>query len=84
MAGLLKTKIKNKTIKELETKLSDYDSKSCIYKNVVKHIKNKNKTNNKLYKYYEKDLYRKFKWYGFINRQRSENWMVNNFERKFG
>lgn len=78
------TKIKKKTVKDLETTLSKYDSKSCIYKNVVRCIKYKNKVNYSLYKYYEKDLYRKLKWFGFINRQRSENWMINNFKDKFG
>jgi hypothetical protein len=67
-----------------ETTLSKYNSKSCIYKNVIKYLKCKNKINNLLYEYYEKDLYRKLKWFGFINRQRSENWMINNFKKTFG
>jgi len=77
-------KIDNKTIKEIETKLSDYDKKSCIYKNVKAYIKNKNKINETLKEYYKKELYRKLKWYGFINRQKSEQKMINNFKKIFG
>lgn len=78
------TKIGNKTIKETETNLSKYNKKSCIYKNVKSYIKNKNKINNRLKEYYQKELYRKIKWYGFINRQKSEQKMINNFKKIFG
>ena len=77
-------KINEKTIKEYETELSKFDSKVCSYNNVVKYVRCKNEINNLLENYYQKELYRKLKWFGFINRQRSEKWMINNFEKKFG
>jgi len=80
----MKTKIKNKTVKELESQLSKYDSKSCVYKTCLSCLKLKNQINSILYKYYEKDLYRKLKWNGFINRQKSEGKMINNFRKTFG
>lgn len=46
--------------------------------------KNKNEVNGKVYTHYRKELYRKLKWYGFINRQRSEDKMMNCFQKKFG
>lgn len=79
-----KLKINNKSIKEYENELSKFDSKICSFDNVLKYIKCKNEVNNILSDYYEKEVYRKLKWYGFINRQRSEKWMINNFEKKFG
>ena len=78
------TMIKNKSVKKYESELSKYDSKSCKLKNVKKYIKNKNRINYILQEYYEKDMYRKLKWYGYINRQKSENRMINNFKRIFG
>ena len=41
-------------------------------------------TNYYLLSYYEKDLYRKLKWYSYINQQKSEARMINNFKKKFG
>lgn len=73
-----------KTVKELESDLSVHNSKSCVYANVKAYVKDKNKINSKLFDYYEKDLYRKLNWYGYINRQRSEARMIQNFIRIFG
>lgn len=74
----------DKTIKELETELSKFDAKSCSYENVKQFIKCKNKINNLLEEYYKKDLYRKLRWFSFINRQKTEDKMINNFKNKFG
>ena len=74
----------NKSVKELETHLSECNAKSCVLKNVKKYIKNKSTINCMLYEYYAKDLYRKLKWYAFINRQRSEANMINEFKKFFG
>jgi len=35
-------------------------------------------------KYYKKDLYRKLRWFSFINHQKTEDKMINNFKNKFG
>ena len=77
-------KINNLTVKKYEEKLSKFDSKSCKYENAKKYIKKKNKINNKLFSYYEKELYRKLKWFGYINRQKTESRMINNFRKVFG
>ena len=74
----------NKSVKEIETELSLYNSKSCLLNNVKEYIKTKNTTNNILYNYYAKKLYRKLKWNSFINRQKSESEMLNNFKQIFG
>ena len=78
------TKIDNKSVKEHEALLSKHNSKSCVYKNALAYIKNKNKVNESLLGYYEKDMYRRLKWYSYINIQKSEARMVNNFKDKFG
>ena len=44
----------------------------------------KNKTNNLLFKHYEQSFFRKFKLNAFINTQKSESKMIQNFKNKFG
>lgn len=76
--------INDKTIEELESSLSNYNSKTCDYKLFKEYVKNKNKLNILVQPYYEKELYRKLKWYSYINKKKSESWMINNFKNKFG
>ena len=73
-----------KTVKEIESELSEYDSKSCIYENALNYIRKKNEINFKLSEFYQKPLFRKLKWFSMINKQRSEANMINNFKKKFG
>ena len=72
------------TVKVLESYLSRVNAKSCVYKNVLDYIKMKNMINDVLQKYYDKELFRKLKWYSFINKQWSENNMLNRFKDTFG
>ena len=78
------TIINGRTIKEIEDELSLLNSKSIDYETAKKYITKKNEINNILKDYYKKDLYRKQKWYSFINTQKSEANMINNFKQKFG
>jgi hypothetical protein len=78
------TVIYGKTVKQYESMLSNYNSSSCIWSNVVKYINIKNDINYLLQSYYEKELYRKLNWYSFINKQKSEANMINNFKKKYG
>ena len=48
------------------------------------YIKMKNEINYNVYKHYQQEVYRKLKWYGYINRQKSEDRMMNQFEKLFG
>ena len=48
------------------------------------YIKMKNEVNYNVYKHYQQEVYRKLKWYGYINRQKSEDKMMNRFEKLFG
>jgi hypothetical protein len=44
----------------------------------------KNAVNQQLFEFYERDEFRKYKWYGYINRQRADAKMINEFKKKFG
>lgn len=78
------TKINGKTIKELETELSFYNSKTCNYESFKKYCKIKNKLNNKLFIFYKQKIFRKLKLRSFIRTQKSESKFVRNFKNKFG
>jgi hypothetical protein len=78
------TFIDDKSIKELETTLSNLNSKSCNYEKFKLYCIEKNKINNQLYNHYEQSFFRKFKLNAFTNTQKSESNMIKNFENKYG
>ena len=69
---------------EIENNLSAYNSKTCNLTKFKKYIKEKNKVNDKLFKLYENEKFRQYKWYAFINKKRTEDNMLNLIENKFG
>lgn len=78
------TKINGKTIKQIESELSKYNSKTCDFNEFIDYLKIKNKINRILFEQYQKKIYRKLKWNRFINTQKSESKMLNNFEKRYG
>jgi hypothetical protein len=80
----IKVKNKNKSIEELETELSKHNSNVCDFNRFKEYLKLKLIINSLLINNYQKEIYRKYKWYGFINEQKSEQKMINNFKDLFG
>ena len=78
------TKINNQTIKQIESILSILNSKTVNYDEFKKYILEKNKINKTLYEHYQQEFFRKFKLNIFINTQKSEAKMIENFKNKFG
>jgi len=74
----------NLNVNEIENILVSCNFDSCNYYRVVEDISSKNVVNATLHEYYEKDLFRKLKWYSHVNKKRSESWMLNKFEKMFG
>ena len=79
-----KEKIDGKTVIEYETELSKLNRKTLIIKDFKEYIKKKSEINNKLYKFYEKYIFRKLKLNGYINRKKNEQKLINNFRKIFG
>jgi hypothetical protein len=79
-----KEKIDNKTIIEYETELSKLNRKTLIIKDFKEYIKKKSEINNKLYKFYEKYIFRKLKLNAYINKKKHEQKMINKFNEIFG
>lgn len=78
------TVIRGKTVIEIESELSAYNSSSCIWSNVFSYLKTKNSTNFLLKDFYKKPIFRKQKWYGYLNKNRSEDKMVDRFAKLYG
>ena len=78
------TKINNQTIKQIESKLCPLNSKTIDYDEFKKYITEKNKVNKILHEHYQQKFFRKFKLNKYINMQKSEAKMIENFKNKFG
>jgi hypothetical protein len=78
------TIIMNRTVKEIETELSNYNSKTCDFNKFKEYCKVKNKMNRILFGYYAEIMYRKFKMNRYTNTQKSESKMINNMKKKYG
>ena len=74
---------KNGTSKK-ENKLSFFNSRTCNYEKFKEYILNKNIINKELFEDYKKDIFRKYKWYGYINRKRAETDLVKDIKKTFG
>jgi hypothetical protein len=81
---LKKEIVDGKTVIEYETELSKLNRKTLIIKDFKEYIKKKSEINNKLYKFYEKYIFRKLKLNGYINKKKHEQKMINNFKKIFG
>jgi transposase len=79
-----KTKIQGKTVIEHETELSKYNRKTLSVKSFITYITEKNKLNGILSEVYHKEIFRKLKLNGYINRKKSEQKLLNRFEKQFG
>jgi hypothetical protein len=77
-------KIDGKTIIQWETELSKYNRRSLSIREYKKYVKNKNKINEILFTFYNKYIFRKLKLNGYINRHKSEQNMINRFNKIFG
>lgn len=78
------TKINNLSVEQIESSLSKYSSKTCIYNNCINYFTEKNKVNDIVHEFYEKEIFRKLNWNGYINKRRSEDCMINRFREVFG
>ena len=73
-----------KSVKMLETTLSNFNSKTSDYTKFELYLVQKNKVNYLLYEHYETEIFRKFKLNRYTNTQKSESKMIKNFSNKFG
>jgi len=70
-------------INQVENKLSELNSKTCNYKKFKKFIKLKNKLNEDLTGKYQREIFRKYKWYSYINKKKTESKIINKIKKTF-
>jgi hypothetical protein len=58
-----------------------FNSKTCNFDSFMDYLTIKNIMNKRLFEQYQKIIYRKLKWNRFINTQKSESKMINNFKK---
>lgn len=80
---LLQNYKKKNGIDVIERQLTSYNSKSCIYSKFKDYIKKKNVLNKQLLDKYENEIFRKYKWYGYINRKKAETDLVRQIKKTF-
>jgi hypothetical protein len=66
-----------------DNELSSYNSKSCIINKYREFITKKINTNEVLYKLYQNNKFRQYRWYAFINKKRTEDNMLNKIEKTY-
>ena len=81
---LIKNYKDKKEITTIENKLVEFNSKSCILDEFKKFIKNKNELNKVLLEKYGEDIFRKYKWYSYINCKKAETDLARDIKDKFG
>jgi hypothetical protein len=78
------TEGETETITSIEKELNDYKSKSCDYDTFCLYIEKKTEVNKKLFSKYENKLFRKLRWFGFLNTKRSEANLLNKLKKIYG
>ena len=74
----------SKGIVKIEESLKNFNSKTCKSIEFIEYIKNKLNINNMVETHYYNEIYRKYKWYSYINKKRTEDNMINKIINTFG
>jgi uncharacterized protein YrzB (UPF0473 family) len=70
-------------ITKIEEELKQYNSKTCNIEKFKAYINTKIKANETLIPLYQELKFRQYKWYGYINKKRTEDNMVNKIVKKY-
>ena len=70
-------------ITKIEEGLNKYNSKTCNTEKFQEYINAKIKANETLVPLYQEVKFRQYKWYGYINKKRTEDNMVNKIVNKY-
>ncbi len=81
---LIKNYKDKNNITKVENELSSYSSKTCDFEKFKSFISNKNRINSLLFEKYNKEIFRKYKWYGYLNRKHADTKLVKEIKKEFG
>ena len=74
----------NDNISKTENELSKYNSKTTNFNKFKEYITNKNRINNMLFDKYNNEIFRKYKWYGFLHKKKADAKLVRELKHTFG
>jgi hypothetical protein len=71
---------------KMEKELKEYNSKTCDMTKFMEYVCKKNENMNAVGELYnsEKAKFKQYEWYASINRQRSENKLIENIKKTYG
>lgn len=75
---------RSKGILKIEEELCDFSSKSCFSEKFSKFVEVKNKVNRVLAREYEDKIFRKLRWYGYVNKRKYYKEVGKRIKEKFG
>ena len=81
--SLLKNYKNSIGITKIEEGLTGFNSKSCSIDKFQEYITAKIQANENLTSLYQQPKFRKYKWYSYINKKRTEDNMVNKIAKKY-
>ena len=64
--------------------LTRYSSKTCEVDKFKEYLKAKNRVNSQLAEQFHHQIFRKYRWYGYVNRERYYSGLLNQIEETFG
>ena len=70
-------------ITAVEEELNQYNSKTCQIEKFKEYVTKKLQINNEIVPLYRDLKFRKYKWYAYINKKRTEDNMVNKIANKY-
>ena len=78
------TIVEGKTVQQWENELSLLDKKTLDFDEFKEYVRKKNRLNQILQSFYEEEIYRKLRFYSYINIQKTESRFMNKFKETFG
>lgn len=81
---LLENFKKRTDIISLETELSNFSSRTCSTNKFIEYIRRRNQLIPQMVQVYYNTIFRKYKWYGYINRCKARDSLINSIEKTFG
>lgn len=80
----IRKKLKTKEIQQIENELSRYSKKSWRQDEFLKYLDAFSKHYSQMDQHYKKPIFKKLRLNGYINKQRTENKLINNIKCKYG
>jgi hypothetical protein len=77
-------KLKEKSLKDVETELSMKNSKTCRHSEFLEYVKLKLECHKKVKYQYDTEYLEKLRWHSYLNKQKHECNLMNKISNEFG